>query len=137
MVVDADKNGSLITVGGDFRITKVGRFLRKTKIDELPQIINILKGDMSFVGPRPEVPKYVDLYNESQKKILLVRPGITDTASIKYRNENEILASSSDPEKMYIDEIMPNKLSYNMQYLKNISVLTDIRIIFNTIIKII
>ena len=136
MVVNADKSGKLITVGDDSRVTRTGKFLRKTKIDELPQIINVLIGEMSFVGPRPEVPKYVELYSESQKQILLVRPGITDIASIQFRNESKILASSNDPEKKYIEEIMPCKLVYNMQYLRNISVINDIRIIILTVFKV-
>ena len=136
MVVDADRTGQLITVGEDSRITKVGRFLRRTKIDELPQIINIIKGDMSFVGPRPEVLKYVSMYSDAQAQVLLVRPGITDIASIEYRNESDILALSEDPERTYIEEIMPRKLSYNMQYLKNISVINDVRIICTTVLKV-
>ena len=136
MVIDADKNNQLITVGADSRITRAGRFLRRTKIDEIPQLINILKGDMSFVGPRPEVPKYVDMYNEDQKCVMLVRPGLTDTASIEYRNESELLALSEDPERTYIQEVMPRKLIFNMQYLENISVINDIRIMITTIKKV-
>ena len=137
MIPDADKSGQLITVGDDARITKIGRFLRKTKIDELPQIMNILIGDMSFVGPRPEVRKYVDMYSEAQQQILLIRPGITDIASIKYRNESELLALSSNPEKTYCEEIMPSKLNLNMNYLSDISLINDIKIILTTIISII
>ena len=136
MVVGADTIGRLITVGSDARITRAGKFLRDTKIDELPQIINVLKGDMSFVGPRPEVPKYVDLYSKSQRQILLVRPGVTDFASIKYSKESELLALSDDPEKTYIEDVMPAKLKDNMQYLSNISVVNDLRIIFATLLKI-
>ena len=136
MVSDSEKKGMLITVGNDSRITRIGKFLRKSKLDELPQIINIIKGDMSFVGPRPEVPKYTELYTEEQKKVLLVRPGITDIASIEYRNESEILALSDNPEKTYIEEIMPRKLAYNMSYLENISIINDVKIIFITIFKI-
>jgi len=133
MITEADKKGMQITVGGDARITKAGKLLRRSKIDELPQLINIVTGNMSFVGPRPEVPKYVGLYNESQKQVLLVRPGITDPASIKYRNENDILARSSDPERTYIEEIMPAKLDLNLQYIRKFSLINDISVIFKTI----
>lgn len=136
MLKDAEKMGMQLTVGSDNRITKIGSFLRKTKIDELPQLLNVLKGEMSFVGPRPEVPKYVRQYNQLQKKILLVRPGITDIASIKFSNESEILAKSDDPEKTYIEEIMPKKIKYNMIYLRKISIFQDIMIIFTTVISI-
>lgn len=137
MIVDAEKKGMQITVGKDKRITKIGFFLRKTKLDELPQLINVFKGDMSFVGPRPEVPKYVNLYTENQKKVLLVRPGITDIASIEFRNENEILSRSYNPEKDYIEKIMNEKIELNYRYLKKISVYEDIKIIINTIVTII
>ena len=134
---NSDKQG-LLTVGAkDSRITKIGVFLRKYKIDELPQLINVLIGNMSFVGPRPEVRKYVDLYNSEQKKVLTVKPGITDYASIEYSNENELLASSENPEKTYIEEIMPAKLELNLKYIKEASLLTDIKIIFKTFAKIV
>ena len=133
MVVDADKKGLQITVGRDSRITRVGAFLRKTKLDELAQLLNVLTGEMSFVGPRPEVPKYVDLYTPYQRQVLLVRPGITDYASIAYRNENDLLEGAQDPERMYIDEIMPAKIELNMRYLHEISPLSDIRLILKTI----
>lgn len=123
-----------ITVSGDNRITRVGRFLRKYKLDELPQLVNVLLGDMSFVGPRPEVPKYVALYNEYQKNVLKVKPGITDLASIEYRNENDLLAQSNDPEKVYIEEIMPKKLELNLEYIRNFSVINDIKLILKTIL---
>ncbi len=133
---DADK-GSLITVGGrDPRITKIGYFIRKFKIDELPQLFNVLTGDMSLVGPRPEVRKYVDLYTEEQKKVLSVRPGITDYASIEYVDENEILGKSSDPDKTYIDEIMPAKIKLNMKYIENQTLKEYFKIIFLTVFKI-
>ncbi|PID88886.1 MAG: glycosyl transferase, partial [Bacteroidia bacterium] len=119
MRTNADKMG-LLTVGGrDPRVTKVGYYLRKYKLDELPQLINVLIGDMSFVGPRPEVRKYVDLYTDTQKQVLNVRPGITDVASIAYRNENEILAQQDDPDAYYIDVIMPEKLRLNIDYLQH------------------
>ena len=133
MVVDADKKGLSITVGRDSRITRVGAFLRKTKLDELAQLLNVFVGDMSFVGPRPEVPRYVELYTPYQRQVLLVRPGITDYASIAYRNENDLLAGAEDPERMYIDVIMPDKIELNMKYLREISPLADIRLIFTTI----
>ena len=133
MVVDADKKGLAITVGRDNRITRMGRFLRKTKLDELAQLINVFVGEMSFVGPRPEVPRYVNLYTPYQRQVLLVRPGITDYASIAYRNENDLLASAEDPEKMYIDVIMPDKIELNMKYLREISPLADLKLIFGTI----
>ncbi|MBP3428394.1 MAG: sugar transferase [Clostridia bacterium] len=133
MIVDADKKGLAITVGRDSRITRVGAFLRRTKLDELAQLINVFCGEMSFVGPRPEVQKYVDLYTPYQRQVLLVRPGITDYASIAYRNENDLLAGTDDPEKMYIEEIMPAKIELNMKYLREISPLADIRLILSTI----
>lgn len=137
MIVDAEKNGMQITVGGDSRITKSGHILRKFKIDELPQLINVLLGDMSFVGPRPEVPKYVAMYNEDQMNILKVRPGITELASIEYRDENILLAQSSNPEDTYINEIMPRKILLNIEYLRNISFFYDVKLILKTIYKII
>ena len=133
MKKDSDKKG-LLTVGGrDPRITGIGYFLRRYKLDELPQLFNVLKGDMSLVGPRPEVRKYVDLYNEEQKRILEVRPGITDNASIEYFEESELLARSEDPEQTYIEEVMPKKIELNRIYLSKISVAEDLRIIFRTI----
>ena len=137
MVVDADKKGLQITVGRDNRITRMGRLLRKTKLDELAQLINVFVGEMSFVGPRPEVPKYVNLYTPYQRQVLLVRPGITDYASIAYRNENDMLEGAEDPEKMYIDVIMPDMIELNMKYLHEISPLADIRLIFSTIAAVI
>lgn len=133
----SDKQG-LITVGGkDNRITKEGYFLRKYKLDELPQFINILKGDMSFVGPRPEVKKYVDLYHERYKNVLRVRPGLTDYASLEYISENEILGKSDNPEKTYTDEILPHKIDLADKYVSKASVIEDIRIILLTLKKII
>lgn len=136
MRVDADK-GSLITIGGrDSRITKVGYFIRKFKIDELPQLFNVLKGDMSLVGPRPEVRKYVDLYTDEQKKVLSVRPGITDYASIEYVDENEILGKAENPDDVYINQIMPEKINLNMKYIENQSVKEYFKIILLTVFKI-
>lgn len=137
MVVDADKKGLSITVGRDSRITRVGALLRKSKLDELAQLINVFTGEMSFVGPRPEVPRYVRLYTPYQRQVLLVRPGITDYASIAYRNENDLLEGADDPEKMYIEQIMPDKIELNMKYLREISPAADIRLIFKTIAAVI
>ncbi len=135
MKVGSDKY-SQITIGKDDRITKVGIFLRRYKLDEIPQLINVFVGDMSLVGPRPEVPKYVNMYTEEQKEILKVRAGITDYASIEFSNENDILANEADPEKVYIEKIMPKKIELNKKYLSEISVMTDIKIILLTIKKI-
>ena len=135
MRVGSDKY-SQITVGKDGRITKIGSFLRKYKLDEIPQLINVLIGDMSLVGPRPEVPKYVALYTDEQKEILKVRAGITDYASIEFSDENDLLASEEEPEKAYIEKIIPKKIELNKKYLSEISILTDIKIILLTIKKI-
>ena len=135
MRVGSDKY-SQITVGKDGRITKIGSFLRKYKLDEIPQLINVLIGDMSLVGPRPEVPKYVALYTDEQKEILKVRAGITDYASIEFSDENDLLASEEDPEKAYIKKVMPKKIELNKKYISEISMLTDIKIILLTIKKI-
>lgn len=130
---NSDKEG-LITVGGhDSRITKAGYFLRKYKLDELPQLWNVLIGDMSLVGPRPEVEKYTKLYTEQQRKVLSVRPGITDWASIKYVDENVILGQSTDPDRAYIDQIIPEKIRYNMIWIDNQSVIEYFKIIFMTL----
>lgn len=133
MRTGADKH-TAITVGTrDARITAVGYYLRKYKIDELPQLINVLIGNMSLVGPRPELKKFVDLYNSEQVKVISVKPGITDYASIEFRNENELLAGKSDPIDYYVREIMPVKLALNLQYIKEQSLWTDIKIIMSTI----
>ena len=137
MRTDADKHG-LITVGGrDPRITRIGYYIRKYKIDELPQLWNVLVGDMSLVGPRPEVQKYVDLYTEEQRKVLSVRPGITDYASIEYVDENILLAKSDDPDKTYIEVVMPAKIKLNMKYINNKSLKEYFKIIFLTLAKIV
>ena len=137
MITDADKKGLLITVGGkDPRVTKSGYFIRKYKLDELPQLINVFNGDMSLVGPRPEVRKYVDMYNDKQHKVLSIRPGITDYASIEYMDENKILGEAEDPERSYIEVIMPEKIRYNMKYIENQSIGEYFKIIFLTIWKI-
>jgi len=136
MRINSDKLG-LITVGGrDPRITSFGYFLRKYKLDELPQLLNVLIGNMSLVGPRPEVKKYVDLYSAEQKKVLSIRPGITDWASINYRDENVILGKSSSPERDYIEKVMPDKLRYNMIYINKYGVLEYLKIIFITLWRI-
>lgn len=133
MYVDSDKKG-LLTVGHrDSRITKVGYNLRKYKIDELPQLFNVLIGDMSVVGPRPEVRKYVDMYDERQQKVITVRPGITDLASIQFVNENELLKNAENPEMLYIDEIMPTKLELNLKYIENRHFFKDLKIILLTV----
>ena len=132
MRVGADKAG-LITVGGrDPRVTPSGYYIRKYKLDEFPQLINVFKGDMSLVGPRPEVRKYVDMYTPEQLHVLDVRPGITDLASIRYRNENELLEKAEDPDKYYIEVIMPDKLKINLEYVANHSFWYDIKLIFRT-----
>lgn len=133
MNVGSDKEGLLTVGNNDSRITKTGYLLRKYKLDELPQLMNVLKGDMSFVGPRPEVRKYVSLYNEEQKKVLTSRPGITDVASIEYRNENELLEKTSNPEEFYVKEVMPDKLKMNIMYINDRSFFKDIKIILKTI----
>lgn len=135
MIVNAESLGKQITIGKDNRITKVGAILRKFKIDELPQLINVFKGDMSLVGPRPEVPKYVDMYNEEQKRVLKVRPGITDIASLRYKDENDILGKVENPEEYYINTIMPDKLKLNLEYIDKNNIIFDLFLIIKTIIK--
>jgi len=128
----------LITIGErDPRVTKVGYFLRKYKIDELPQLLNVFFGSMSLVGPRPEVEKYVNMYSEEQKKVLTVKPGITDYASLEYFSENELLARSIDPDKTYIEEILPAKLNLNLKYIAEAGLMTDLKVILKTLQKIV
>lgn len=137
MRVGADKM-SLITIGDrDPRVTRAGFYIRKFKLDELPQLWNVLIGDMSLVGPRPEVRRYVDLYTEEQRQVLSVRPGITDYASIEYIDENKLLAQAADPDKTYIEEIMPAKITLNMRYINHQTLGEYFKIIFLTIVKII
>jgi lipopolysaccharide/colanic/teichoic acid biosynthesis glycosyltransferase len=132
MYTDAEAKGQ-ITIGmRDPRITRIGYYLRKYKLDELPQLLNVLKGDMSFVGPRPEVRRYVNLYTKEQLRVLSVKPGITDYASIRYFNENELLGRSADPDHTYIHEIMPEKLRINLSYIDHMSMLTDLGILVRT-----
>lgn len=129
----SESKGQLTVGNRDPRVTTIGYYLRKYKLDEIPQLINVLKGEMSLVGPRPEVPKYVAMYNEKQRKVLSVRPGITDLASIAYRNENEILAESDNPEQTYIDEVMPDKLALNLEYVRRRSLVYDLQLILKTL----
>lgn len=137
MYTNSDKKG-LLTVGGrDPRITPAGYYLRRYKLDELPQLLNVFIGDMSLVGPRPEVKKYVDLYTPEQRKVLLVRPGITDYASLEYFEENDQLARSANPEQTYIEEIMPAKLRLNERYIMEAGLLTDLKIILRTLKRIV
>lgn len=134
MYVDAEKRGLKITVGKDPRITKSGHFLRKFKIDEFPQLIDVLVGNMSIVGPRPEVPQYVAKYPEEKRnKLFTMRPGITDWASVKFKDENDMLSKSQDPEATYINEILPIKISYYEKYFEQASFITDVRIILLTL----
>lgn len=132
MRTDAEKSGKLTVGMRDARITRIGYFIRKFKLDEFPQFINVLKGEMSIVGPRPDVQEYVNLYSEEEQKILKVKPGITDYASLEYFEESELLAKSSHPEETYIKEIMPAKLILNQKYLANPTLGHDVKIIFLT-----
>jgi lipopolysaccharide/colanic/teichoic acid biosynthesis glycosyltransferase len=135
MYVNSAVKGTL-TVGDDTRITRVGSLIRKLKLDEFPQFLNVVLGDMSIVGPRPEVPEFVALYSEEQRKVLSVRPGITDEASLAYFEESKLLATSTDPKTTYIEEIMPAKIAINLAYLENRSLLADITVIGKTILRI-
>ena len=136
MYVNAESSGRITVGSRDARITKAGYYLRRYKLDEFPQFINVLNGDMSIVGPRPEVQEYVDLYTESQRKILQVKPGITDLASLAYFHENELLANSENPQQTYIKEVLPAKIKLNEEYLKNPSFFNDLSIILKTVAKI-
>ena len=137
MVHDAPKLGGIITVGEDPRITRIGRILRKTKMDELPQLLNVLKGDMNLVGPRPEAPKYVNMFREDYVEILQVRPGITDLASIKYRDEAAVLAEADDPEEAYVRIVLPEKIRLAKEYIRRRSFWFDLYLILLTIAKIV
>jgi len=134
---DADKLGKLTVGMRDPRITGIGYFLRKYKLDEFPQFINVLLGSMSVVGPRPEVKEYVDLYTPAQKQVLNVKPGITDYASLEYFKENELLGKSTDPRKTYIEEVMPAKLELNKKYASNPSIGQDVKIVWKTFVRVI
>lgn len=136
MVVDAEKRGKQLTIGQDPRITRVGQWLRKSKLDELPQLFNVIAGDMSLVGPRPEVRRYVELYTPEQRMVLEMKPGITDPASIRYRSESSLLAGSPDPETTYINDIMPEKIRLNLEYARNASVAGDFVVVLKTLRRI-
>jgi lipopolysaccharide/colanic/teichoic acid biosynthesis glycosyltransferase len=136
MVVDAEARGGQITSGHDPRITASGRWLRKTKFDELPQLINVLRGDMSLVGPRPEVPKYVDMFRDEYVRILTVRPGLTDPASIKYRDEAAVLAASDDPERAYVEQVLPDKIALARDYVARATLCGDLWLLMQTFLRI-
>lgn len=137
MVENADKNGSQVTVENDNRVTKIGKFLRKFRLDEIPQLINILIGDMSFVGTRPEVPKYVELYTDEMKATLLMRAGVTSLASIKFKDEEKLLQMDGNIDKIYIENILPQKMQYNLEYLKRFNFFYDIKLMFMTLFAVI
>ena len=137
MVQESSPRGQSITVGDDPRITRMGWFLRKTKIDELPQLINVLRGEMTFVGPRPEVPQYVEMFRKDYEDILKIRPGITDLASIKYRDEAKLLGQSQDPEEEYVTRVLPDKIRLGKEYIRCSSLAFDLRLIFRTFLKVI
>lgn len=134
---DAEQLGGPLTVGADPRITRSGAFLRKTKLDELPQLIDVVKGDMALVGPRPEVPKYVAFYTPEQRRVLDVRPGITDPASIRYRDESTVLARAADPERAYVEEVMPHKLAINLAYQAQRTLGSDVGVILATLARLV
>ncbi len=136
MVENASQTGSPVTFGNDPRITRVGKLLRKTKIDELPQLINVLKGEMSLVGPRPEIRQYVELFRQDYEQILKIRPGITDVASLKYRDETTILGRSKNPEAEYLKHVLPDKIALEKEYIRRSSVFLDLKLIFRTVLAI-
>jgi len=133
MVVDADRQGRAITVGRDPRITRVGHWLRDSKLDEIPQLLNVFSGEMSLVGPRPEVPRYVELYTEAQRAILALRPGITDLASIKYRNESDLLGAAENPDETYVQILLPDKIRINLAYASEAGLWSDFLVILATL----
>jgi lipopolysaccharide/colanic/teichoic acid biosynthesis glycosyltransferase len=133
MVTGADKMGPSITAGGDRRITPIGRLLRKTKLDELPQLWNVVRGEMSLVGPRPEVPRYVELYTPAQREILKLAPGITDLATLEFRNEEELLRGAADQERFYVEYCLPKKIELNLLYARKANPWQDTLIIFKTL----
>jgi lipopolysaccharide/colanic/teichoic acid biosynthesis glycosyltransferase len=133
MGVGADRAGGSLTVGADPRVTRVGRWLRALKIDELPQLLNVVRGEMSLVGPRPEVPKYVALYTPEQRRVLEVRPGITDLASLTFRDESALLGAAADPERVYVEEILPRKLALSLEYVDRQSLPYDLQLIWRTV----
>jgi lipopolysaccharide/colanic/teichoic acid biosynthesis glycosyltransferase len=132
MVVGSDRRGNRLTIGSDPRVTRLGYWLRKFKIDELPQFWNVVRGEMSLVGPRPEVPEYVDRYTAQQREVLKLKPGITDVASIRFRHEGELLGTANDPHETYVRQIMPLKISLNLEYARSASVLSDLRVMAKT-----
>ncbi len=136
MVVDAERQGAQLTVGRDPRITRCGDFLRRYKLDELPQLINVVKGQMSLVGPRPEVPRYVALYNDEERRILALRPGITSPASIAYNNESELLAQHPEPEKFYRSDLIPAKIRKDLEYSRHATVWSDCLVIADTFLRV-
>ena len=133
MRVCADRQGSLVTVGGDPRVTRIGRWLRRFKIDELPQLLNVLRKEMSLVGPRPEVPRYVALYSPEQRAVLRLVPGITDPASVEFSREEEILRKAENPERYYVEVVMPRKIELNLEYANRATAWTDLRMILRTL----
>jgi lipopolysaccharide/colanic/teichoic acid biosynthesis glycosyltransferase len=135
MIQGAQAQGPLVTAGRDARVTRVGAFLRRTKIDELPQLINVMRGEMSLVGPRPEVRKYAEMFREDYEEILRIKPGITDLASLKYRHETDLLGQSANPEEQYLTEILPDKIRLAKEYLRTSSFSVDLRVITKTILK--
>jgi len=137
MVADAPARGPAITVGSDARVTRVGGFLRRTKLDELPQLVNVLRGDMSLVGPRPEVPKYVALYGEAERRIFTVRPGITDPSSLLYRDESAVLATYPDPERVYREVVLPYKIAVSLAYADSRTVLSDVGLLVRTALRLV
>lgn len=137
MTEDSPRRGPSITFGRDPRITRVGWFLRKSKIDELPQLFNVLKGDMTFVGPRPEVPRYVELFKHDYEEILTIRPGITDLASLKYRNEAALLGNADNPEQEYLTRVLPDKISLGKEYIKRSSISFDLKLISKTLLNLV
>jgi lipopolysaccharide/colanic/teichoic acid biosynthesis glycosyltransferase len=136
MVVHADRMGAALTHGGDPRVTRMGRVLRKWKIDEIPQLINVVRGEMSLVGPRPEAPVYVHYYTPEQKQVLAIRPGITGLTQVRYRHEETLLSRCADPEKEYIETIMPQKLAIDLEYIRSRSLLMDLRLLFETFLAV-
>ncbi len=132
MMVDADRHGGVLTIGDDRRVTPAGRWLRAVKLDELPQLFNVLRGEMSLVGPRPEVPRYVSMYTDEQRRVLDIYPGITDVASVRFSRESELLGAASDPERVYIQEIMPEKIRLNLEYAASATVWRDFKVLLGT-----
>lgn len=136
MCTNAERIGALVSTGDDPRITKVGSFLRRYKLDELPQLLNVVKGEMSLVGPRPEVSRYVDKFSKDYAEILKIKPGITDFAALEYRDENELLNGVEDPDKIYVEKILPDKIVYYRRYIEEMGFFTDILILYKTMIAI-